>query len=228
MKYSLQSLLGSTGPTASLSPFNLFLRRGKPDITSTGYGRGSRSCERIPAEFFSCYQEARSGRSVAQFDASSYSSSTLSSGVSSWKGGTSRSRSSHSSAESPSRRKPSPHREKSRTSKRPSVGPSSANGAFQIDSGTYAIRKKHRDRSAPSAVSPRNIASEERQSRARTKGTVVPYSISKAKNTARAHSLGRPTQNGNGKSSDGPRPPIRSRRRAPSCSTVSINATGFS
>ena len=57
---------------------------------------GPRSNPPVPPELYSCYLEATAGR-TAQFDAASYSTGTMSSGISSWHEATWRSRSSSSS-----------------------------------------------------------------------------------------------------------------------------------
>lgn len=206
-------------PNTTASPSNVtarsfglsFRRRwrdleGQVEPTMIAVSQGSP----VPPELFSCYLEATAGR-AAQFDAASYSSGTMSSGISSWKGATNRSRSSSSSRGS-LRRARSPSIEgasRSASSRRrsPSTGGSIPSKPPR--------RARHRSVDA-SALVPRGAAmtlpSTTSSPAPSTAGTVSRASRSRGRQmgegVARAHSMGRlslPRQ-------DQPRPPVRRRK----------------
>lgn len=191
--------------------FGLSFRRrwreleGQAEPTMVAVGQGSP----VPPELFSCYLEATAGR-AAQFDAASYSSGTLSSGISSWKGATNRSRSSSSSRGS-LRRPRSPSIEGAARSASRRRSPSAGGSA----PSKPPRRARHRsvDASAlvprggamtlPSAASspaPSAAGTPSRASRARGRQM--------GEGVARAHSMGRLSLPRH----DQPRPPVRRRK----------------
>ena len=179
----------------------------------------------VPPELYSCYLEATAGR-TAQFDAASYSTGTMSSGISSWHEASWRSRSSSSSRGSwVRRRSPSIERHAAYAQGNRHRSPSEDrrwNGGSRNNSRHRRGRHKSvdpsvlLDRSEGLSLPPSGSCSSPESSM-----TVARVSRSKGKvssdGVARAHSLGRLSA---GSGEHRPRPPARRRRGLNSCKKV--------
>lgn len=191
--------------TLTTRSFGVSFRRGWQELEGrVGEPRVLGLSPPVPPGLYSCYLEATAGR-AAHHDGASYSSGTMSSGVSSWPDAAQRSRSPSSSRGSPPRRR-SPSQPRRRSS---SLAPTKP-----------PRRSRHRSQEPTSAASTRGAppspqlpsGSETLGRSSRSRGRQAGEGV------ARAHSLGRlslPRPH--------PRPPARSRRPSAALSPVRPN-----
>ena len=193
------------------------------------YADHNQGTQKIPPELFSCYLEARAGHG-AQFDASSYSSGTLSSGVSSWRDGPYRSFSSDSSRSRNRSSSNSRSRGNSRyRSSDEDEEKASPYRAFYRWRRRRSRARAERHRSADSAITKnrrkRSAQSEEDQRKSRprekTKRSSVRRGLGGQGGTARVQSLGRLATTKDTIESQ-PKPPLRRKKKPAAYKNVRV------